>query len=199
MRQIIKIAAIVAMLFTFGTQTSNAQLGNILKKVKKVADAVSGKETTTTQTATADGVKETTLANGVTMQNPLSGVVDFELVGVYAKSTSLNYGYAYVVLKVKMIANKSSIGLGGGINSSTALAVDQDGNAYKMGTMGQFTKSVTEGIAVKIILNEKDACFLDVKKTAKTFQMLRFGVFVDSSNKGMLTFKNVPIQWDVEP
>lgn len=198
MRQIIKAVTIVAMLFTFGTQTSNAQLGNILKKVKKVADAVSGKDNTTTQTATADGVKETTLANGVTMQNPLSGVVDFELVGVYAKSTSLNYGYAYVVLKVKMIANKSSIVLGGGINGSSALAVDQDGNAYKMSTNG-LTKSVTEGIAVKIALNEKEACLLDVKKTAKTFQVLRLGVYVNASNLGMLTFKNVPIQWDVEP
>lgn len=133
------------------------------------------------------------------MTNPLSAAAEIELVGAYGKSTSANYGTVYLVLKVKMILNKSRISFGGNINADKTMAVDQDGNAYATGTMGQFPKDVTEGMFVKVVLDDKDGQFLDVKKTATTLQQIRLGCFIDANHKGMITFRDVPVRWDVEP
>lgn len=133
------------------------------------------------------------------MENPLAGVLDVELVGAYGKSTSLNYGTVYLVFKAKMIANKTSAGFGGSVRNVASVAVDQDGNLYNTGTNGQYRRNLTEGIAVKVTLDEKDAQFQDVKKTATTMQMIKLGVYIDAQNAGTITFKNVPVQWDVTP
>lgn len=52
---------------------------------------------------------------------------------------------------------------------------------------------------MKVTLDEKDAQFQDVKKTATTMQMIKLGVYIDAQNAGTITFKNVPVQWDVTP
>lgn len=195
-------ALLVAML-VMGVMPANAQLGNILKKVKETVDAV----TNTTQTNTATDSTQSKVANvlsvgipsGGTMENPFAGVLDVELVGAYGKSTSLNYGTVYLVFKAKMIANRTSAGFGGSVKNVASVAVDQDGNLYNTGTNGQYRRNLTEGIAVKVTLDEKDAQFQNVKKTATTMQMIRLGVFIDPQNSGTITFKNVPVQWDVDP
>lgn len=110
---------------------------------------MTGTEQTTTGNAAA-GAATVAIPSGGTMQNPLAQAADIELVGAYGKSTSENYGTVYLVLRVKMKANKSRIGFGGSINNEKTMAVDQDGNAYITGTLGQYFKDVTEGIAVKV-------------------------------------------------
>lgn len=195
-------ALLVAML-VMGVMPANAQLGNILKKVKETVDAV----TNTTQANSATDSTQSKVANvlsvgipsGGTMENPFAGVLDVELVGAYGKSTSLNYGTVYLVFKAKMIANRTSAGFGGSVKNVASVAVDQDGNLYNTGTNGQYRRNLTEGIAVKVTLDEKDAQFQNVKKTATTMQMIRLGVFIDPQNSGTITFKNVPVQWDVDP
>lgn len=190
-------------MLVMGVMPANAQLGNILKKVKETVDAV----TNTTQANSATDSTQSKVANvlsvgipsGGTMENPFAGVLDVELVGAYGKSTSLNYGTVYLVFKAKMIANRTSAGFGGSVKNVASVAVDQDGNLYNTGTNGQYRRNLTEGIAVKVTLDEKDAQFQNVKKTATTMQMIRLGVFIDPQNSGTITFKNVPVQWDVDP
>ena len=98
-----------------------------------------------------------------------------------------------------MKANKTRAGLGGSVRNLASLAFDQDGNLYTTGHNGQSRRNLTEGIAVKVTLDEKDAQFQDVKKTATTMQMIKLGVYIDAQNAGTITFKNVPVQWDVTP
>ena len=98
-----------------------------------------------------------------------------------------------------MKANKSRIGFGGSINSEKTMAVDQDGNSYLTGTMGQYFKDVTEGIAIKVALDDQYGVFTDVKKTAKVMQVIKLGCYVNAANRGMITFKDVPVLWNVAP
>ena len=66
------------------------------------------------------------------MYNGVSQWLDVELVGVYGVSTSNNYGYVEVVMKVNMKLNKSSVSFGGKKSSMSTMATDADGIVYKM-------------------------------------------------------------------
>lgn len=104
------------------------------KALEKVNSALGGTtENTQQDTKTAilkTGGSDIVLPNGGSLRNPIPQVVDLQLVGVYGKSTSLNYGTVQLVFKVKMIANKSDISFG--VNSRfPGLMIDQDGNTYK--------------------------------------------------------------------
>ena len=126
------VFTLLAMMLLFGVMPANAQLGNILKKVKETVDAVTNTTTTQSQTGTDStqdkvaNVLSVAIPSGGTMENPLAGVLDVELVGAYGKSTSLNYGTVYLVFKAKMIANKTSAGFGGSVRNVASVAVDQD-------------------------------------------------------------------------
>lgn len=177
---------------------ANAQgLGGLLKKAKKVLDKVTNTTSTTTSGSNAAISKGATveLPNGGTLQNPLSQLCDIQLVGVYGKSTSLNYGTVYLVLKVKMIANESKLRIGSNV-SYQAMLVDGEGNTSKL-SAGWYDWDVTEGIYVKLKLDKYQ--FPDVRKTATVAQVLSIGISTDYNHTGLLTLRNVPIQWDVEP
>lgn len=202
--KVLTMACIMA--FTFAMpQTADAQLGKLLNKAKKavtdvnkvlgVQDAGTGNNKAVDDTPTVASVP---IPSGGEMQNPLAPAMDVELVGAYGKSTSLNYGSVYLVLKVKMNLNLTQASFGSA-NNVRAMAVDEDGNTYPLNTMGAFPKNVTEGLFVKVVLDEKDLHFMDVKKTAKKMQLIRLGVYLDASHRGVITFKNVPVQWDVTP
>ena len=197
MKRLIMILSAILLIGMAGALPANAQLGKILKKAKSTIESVGG--------TTNDGKQllakevETPIPSGGTMLNPLKNIVDIELVGFYGVSTSQNYGYVYPVFKIKMIANKSEIKFGGMVNNVTAIAVDQDGNTYKTNGPGWYAKQVAEGMVVKVVVDESSTRFKDVKKTAKTLQLVRLGASVDYQNQGVLTFKNGPIIWDQEP
>lgn len=90
----------IAML-TMGTIQAPAQgLGGLLKKgekaLEKVNNALGGttknnKQDTKTATLQTRG-SDIALPNGGSLRNPIPQIVDLQLVGVYGKSTSLNYG-----------------------------------------------------------------------------------------------------------
>lgn len=198
MKQTFRTLFVCMAMAMLGTTAANAQFGNILKKAKQTLEAVTGTEQNTS-TTTTPAVGSVAIPSGGTMQNPFASAVDIELVGAYGKSTSENYGTVYLVMKVKMLANEKRIGLGGTMNGEKTMAVDQDGNSYITGTMGQFYKDVTEGIAVKVTLDDKYGEFADVKKTAKVMQVIKLGCYINAANRGMITFKDVPVLWDVTP
>lgn len=195
----------IAML-TIGTVQAEAQgLGGLLKKGKRALEKVNNVLGGTTDDNNQDSKTATlqtrgtdiTLPNGGSLRNPIPQDVDLQLVGVYGKSTSLNYGTVQLVFKVKMIANKSSVRLG--VNSSyPGLMIDQDGNTYKTQEgAGWYDYPVTEGVYMNMPVTK--TWFADVKKTAKTIQQLQIGISSSYENTGLIILRNVPIQWDVEP
>ena len=195
----------IAML-TMGTMQAQAQgLGGLLKKGKKALEKVNSVLGGTTENNQQDsktaimktGGSDIVLPNGGSLRNPIPQVVDLQLVGVYGKSTSLNYGTVQLVFKVKMIANKSSIRFG--VNSNfPGLMIDQDGNTYKtQETAGWYDYPVTEGVYMKLPVTK--TLFVDVKKSAKTIQQLQIGISASYDETGLIILRNIPIQWDVEP
>ena len=195
----------IAML-TMGTIQVPAQgLGGLLKKGKRALEKINNALGATTDDNKQDSKTATmqtrgtdiTLPNGGSLRNPIPQDVDLQLVGVYGKSTSLNYGTVQLVFKVKMIANKSSVRFG--VNSSfPGLMIDQDGNTYKtQNGAGWYDYPVTEGVYMNMPVTK--TWFADVKKTAKTIQQLQIGISSSYENTGLIILRNVPIQWDVEP
>ena len=195
----------IAML-TMGTMQAQAQgLGGLLKKGKKALEKVNSALGGTTENNKQDtktailktGGSDIVLPNGGSLRNPIPQVVDLQLVGVYGKSTSLNYGTVQLVFKVKMIANKSDISFG--VNSRfPGLMIDQDGNTYKtQETAGWYDYPVTEGVYMKLPVTK--TWFADVKKSAKTIQQLQIGISTSYEETGLIILRNIPIQWDVEP
>ena len=187
---------IVAVAFLAFPLSADAQLGGLLKKVKKGVENV----TNVTKVTDAEaGGKEVAIPSGGTMINPFAEAMDVELVGCYGKSTSENYGTAYLVLKLKMKLNKTSVLLSGNENGNKTMAVDADGNAYQTSAMGGTRRDVTEGIFVKVKIDDPQQQFADVKKSVKEFQLVKLSVYIDPQHRGAITFKNVPVLWDVEP
>ena len=195
----------IAML-TIGTVQAEAQgLGGLLKKGKKALEKINSALGATTDDNKQDSKTATlqtrgsdiALPNGGSLRNPIPQIVDLQLVGVYGKSTSLNYGTVQLVFKVKMIANKSSVRFG--VNSSyPGLMIDQDGNTYKTQEgAGWYDYPVTEGVYMNMPVTK--TWFADVKKSAKTIQQLQIGISASYEETGLIILKNVPIQWDVEP
>lgn len=103
--------------------------GSILKKAKKVLTPSSEPAKTETPQAkpAASNAAEEPIATGGTLINPLKDKVDVQLVGAYGKSTSENYGEVSLVLKVKMIANKTKSAL-------AATAIGQSCSSTKKAT-----------------------------------------------------------------
>ena len=195
----------IAML-TMGTIQVPAQgLGGLLKKGKRALEKINNALGATTDDNKQDSKTATmqtrgtdiTLPNGGLLRNPIPQDVDLQLVGVYGKSTSLNYGTVQLVFKVKMIANKSSVRFG--VNSSfPGLMIDQDGNTYKtQNGAGWYDYPVTEGVYMNMPVTK--TWFADVKKSAKTIQQLQIGISSSYENTGLIILRNVPIQWDAEP
>ena len=195
----------IAML-TMGTIQVPAQgLGGLLKKGKRALEKINNALGATTDDNKQDSKTATmqtrgtdiTLPNGGSLRNPIPQDVDLQLVGVYGKSTSLNYGTVQLVFKVKMIANKSSVRFG--VNSSfPGLMIDQDGNTYKtQNGAGWYDYPVTEGVYMNMPVTK--TWFADVKKTAKTIQQLQIGISSSYENTGLIILRNVPIQWHAEP
>lgn len=203
MKTKIFLMACVAML-TLGTSQVQAQgLGGLLKKGKKALETVNkalGDETnnnTQSNTKTNSSGSTVALENGGTLTNPMPQIIDVQLVGVYGKSTSTNYGTVHLVFKVKMIENRNSISFGVNVNYP-GLMIDQDGNTYKtQESAGWYDYSVTEGIYMKLPIEK--TWFVDVKKTVTTIQQLQIGISAGYGKSGLIVLKNVPIQWDVEP
>ncbi len=199
MKTVFKTLIACFALFALSTQPADAQFKNILKKTKKVLDDVTA--VTEAPQKVVSAVNEVPIASGGTMINPFSAAADIELVGAYGQTTSMNYGEVYLVLKVKMNLNRAEISFGGNDpkNDARTMFVDQDGNSYLMKAEYSRQKfAVTEGLFVKVKMSDS-YIFKDVKKTASVAQMIRLGTYINEENKGSITFKNVPIQWDVEP
>lgn len=184
-------AALLTMSQTVSAQGFLGKLSKGLDKVNKTLENANNK----IDVATGAGVE---LPGGGMMYNPASQWLDIRLVGVYGVSTSTNYGYVEVVMKVNMKLNKSSVSFGGKKSDLSTMATDADGNVYKMKSNIYHSFDVEEGTYVKVTLND-GAEFVDVRKSATMFQSLKLFCHADyDGHEALITFKNVPVQWDVE-
>lgn len=190
---------IIAAFALCATPIQAQGFGGILKKAKKVLTPSSEPAKTETPQAkpAANNAAEEPIATGGTLINPLKDKVDIQLVGAYGKSTSENYGEVSLVLKVKMIANKNEISIGGNSNWPVML-IDEEGNVSEPRYLGWTPYSVSEGIYMKIALKDSST-FTNVKKSAKIIQKAQIALSLSYDEKGLLIMKNVPIQWDVQP
>ena len=187
----IVMLALGAMM-TFG-MPAHAQFGKFLDKVGKAVDKASKAVDEVSQT-----VDQVTGVNQPQLVNPLSDVFVAEVVGVYGRSTSENYGNVYAVLKVKMLKNQKSLLIGGKYGSTTTQALDTEGNLYK--TVGSLAEryNMVEGMVVKVALNE-DLEFKDVPKSLTTMPAMQYAVRCEDYKTDLMVLRNMPIQWDVDP
>jgi len=175
-------------------QQTNAQFGKILKKAKKAAETILATPEQSTNKATAK-VEAVTQDDGVIVENPMNSHFVVQLVGAYGRTTSTNYGEVDLIVKIKMIDNRDKIQLGQGM-----IAFDSDGNQYKTEHehIGKWF-NVSEGMFVRLNLSDENLALKDVKKSATMLQQIKLRAWINSDIDGHIVFKNVPIQWDVEP
>lgn len=204
MKRNLIVLMIMAATAAFIPFSSEAQgLGGLLKKGKEVLDKV-----TTTKDKNSDKtaddkpskVKEAnsmTFENGIEMINPLSEYIEVTPIGLYGSSTSENFGNAYLVVKVLMKEPQNTANFGGNSQMSM-IAVDGNGKVYNT-KAGIYSYDTPEGIPVNIILNKNEHQFTGIKKNIEVLPMVKFGIWVDSQKKGLVTLKNVPIFWDQSP
>lgn len=194
MKNLLRQAAMIAALFALGAQPADAQFSKFVKKAKKAVETVAG-----TANAVTGGGREVAIATGGTMINPLASSLDFELVGAYGKTKSELFGDVILVFKINAKEDVSRVGFGGSIDAAKSMAVDNTGKSYVNGTLGQQFFDVVPGVQIRVKLDNMYQIIEGVKRSATTLQNVRLGVFVTNNAKGMITLKNVPILWDVDP
>lgn len=176
-------------------------IGGLLKKGKqtvengkKVVDALKG-QTSNDETQAAAGI----IVNGIEVMNPISTSIEVEPVGLYGVSRTDTKGDAYLVMKVKNKTRKESALFGSSINNQKMMAADDNGNVYNIDSSGAMRYDTPEDMVVKIVMSEPAMMFMDVKKSLSVMPVVKVGLNLDATTKGNLTFKNVPIYWDVDP
>jgi hypothetical protein len=207
MKAMTKICAIAAMLAMCAMPAQAQGLGGILKKAKKAVEKVTGQPATSSTSSSAEqadlaktALPKIPIASGGYLINPLHKVMDVELVGCYGISKTVNFGDVYLVLKVKMNTVVSRIGIGNSAGrAGKAMAVDSDGNQYFIGN--DASANVVEGMFVRINLNDQKykQYFENVPKKVTTLPLIKLGFYVDAGNREFLEFRDVPIQWGVDP
>lgn len=201
MRKAIKAALTIAAAAIIAAPAANAQFSKLLKKAQKAAEQVeqiaspTTEETATSTAPTAS--KSKAMANGGTIDNPMSNAADIELVGAYGTSTSTNYGKVTLVFKVNMKLNESHITMGGKDGGGETMAVDDDGNSYTTYWSSGQRMPITEGVPMKLELDKQT--FDDVKKSVTSFKVIKVSVYINAKARGQITLRDVPIQWDDAP
>ncbi len=135
--------------------------------------------------------------NGVIMSNPIPQECDIQLVSAIGTSKSENFGDVTLVFKVKLLVPKTKIMIGQGVRGTKPAAFDEDGNQYEFehaSLVGSY--EVAEGMYVKVTHEYK---IMNVRKSTSKFQLVRCGLRTDWEHMGMMTMKNVPIDWDPQP
>lgn len=188
---IIALLMMMAMPAGMEAQGFLKKLNKGLEKVNKAMDNASTK----VDVATGQAVVQ---ENGITVMNPLSKAVDVELIGAYGVSTSENFGEVELVMKVTLKIPENRIGFGGNSASKPTQAFDTDGNSYVVDhpSLNQ-NFDVAEGVPVKITLSG-DKAFKKVHKSATALALVKLNCIINWDYVNHITFKNVPIQWDVE-
>ncbi len=189
---IIMLLAIIAAAIPSGIQAQG--LGGLLKKGKQALEKVTKEE------KKSDNAKEVvnavTLSNGIEVSNPIAEFVEVEPVGLYGVPKSMNFGDAYLVLKVLTKVPVESACIGSSVKNQKMIAADASGKIYNIDSSGCMRYDIMEGIPVEIRMEEPEMMFLDVPKSLNVMPIVKIGINLDAYHQGNLTLKNVPIFWE---
>jgi len=145
------------------------------------------------QSATTAGIN----TNEVIVVNPLEASMDVEFIGAYGDAST---GRVSVIFRVRNKTNHDKANFGGGVPAQTA-AFDPRGKTYFMpDKVSSAFVDVPNGIWVEIRLDERRLSFSNVPETTKSFELINVATVIgNSSARGMVQFRSVPIQWGVVP
>lgn len=129
--------------------------------------------------------------------NPLKSAIDVEFVGAYGDAST---GEVSLVFKVKNKTYVSRASFGGSVGSTgNTTAFDSKGKSYSQ-ERGCPSFEVPKGIWVEIRCEGKyNGAFQNVPETLEAFELVKMSVYIDANNRGMIEFRNIPIQWGVVP
>ncbi len=126
--------------------------------------------------------------------NPLKSAVEVEFVGAYGDPST---GKVSVVFKVMNKTYAKTMNFGGSLNRTAAF--DKSGKTYKpYNSQGPIGEDTPKGIWIEVRCVGGDA-FSDVPETLAAFELINMYCYVDANNRGLIEFRNIPIQWGVAP
>jgi len=130
--------------------------------------------------------------------NPLKSAVDVEFVGAYGDAVT---GYVSLVFKVKNKTYEKKVSCGASIGGNGATAAfDTKGKTYKPYSSNAVTVDAPKDIWVEVRLEGQfKGGFKDVPETLAAFELINVSCYVNAGNRGLIEFRNIPIQWGVVP
>ena len=127
--------------------------------------------------------------------NPLKSAIEVEFVGAYGDAST---GVVSLVFKVKNKTNATFVLCGG--NTYQTAAFDVKGKTYKTNLSVGPNFDAPKGIWAEIaMVGKSKGAFVDVPETLAAFELIKMYCQVDGNNKGLIEFRNIPIQWGVVP
>lgn len=190
------ILMLITAIFVVGNV--NAQgLGGSLKKAKKTAEKV--EETAKSVSESEDVQNIVGKITGATVVNPISRYIEVEPVGLYGISQTETTGNVYLVLKVLNKTDKQNALFGSSVQNQKMLAVDGAGKVYNVDASGGIRYDTPQEVPVRVVIDDPQLQFTNVSNSLTEMPVVKIGILLDANRQGNLTFKNLPIFWDVDP
>lgn len=131
----------------------------------------------------------------VSVANPLARYINVVPIGLYAVSVSEYTNNAYLVLQVTNFTEKENVFFGSDIKNQKMIAVDPAGNVLNIDASGGYRYTCPTDVPVKIVLDNPNLQFMDVKYGTNVMPVVKIGINIDAKRQGNITFKNVPVYW----
>lgn len=175
------IALLLMALFAGGS--ANAQgVGNLLRKTKKIFEKVVGAPNISTMVI-----------------NPISQYIEVVPIGLFGTSYTETSGNVYLALRVLNKTEKQNALFGSSVQNQKMLAVDGAGNVYNIDGSGGIRYDTPQDVPVKVVIDNPQLQFMNVSNSLNIMPVVKIGISLDAYHQGNLTFKNLPIFWDVSP
>lgn len=123
--------------------------------------------------------------------NPLSSSCDVELVGAYGNTA----GTVSLVFRIK---NKTDEKANFGGSSYKTEAYDAKGKVYKQSIGYNRSYDTPKGLWVEVRM-DGDYAFSNVPVGLASLELINVYCFLNRNTTGMIEFRNIPIQWGVDP
>ena len=175
------------------SMSADAQLSNLFNSAKKKVES-SLKQSVKQGVNDAVDAALSGVNSSIVGVNPCKDFWRIDDISAYGTRTSTNYGKVYLVIKAEALKPLPSgkVSLGG---DNTYAVINGEMMKPKYQIVAQF--EMPEGIPMTINTKEKSGLYIEnVPCTAETIQAYNIKIFFDYDNKGTVTWKNIPIQWD---
>lgn len=176
----------------FSGSLANAQgVVDILREVKKNVEQAARNLN--------NGSANVRIMAGNTVVNPISQYIEVKPLGLFGISHTERSGNVYLVLSVLNKTEKQNALFGSSVQNQKMLAVDNAGNVYNIDGGGGIRYDTPQDIPVKVVIDHPQLQFMNVSKSLNIMPVVKIGISLDAYRQGNLTFKNLPIFWDISP